>query len=201
MHRVRLRARGGPWPSRPPSDTHVLVVATDLYSRILDFSDRRTAVLFGDGAGAAVVGSVPEPHGIIDVNLSSHDGAHQLISVEAGRSRQPISAETVAAGGHYFRMDGRGVRDFVIENVPPVLECLVARSGFGLDQADHFVPVLLDELVNHLGLSDCHTIAYWRSMVISVAHRFPWHLTTPTDRAYSRTAIWYCSPGSAVACR
>ncbi|MGH8905379.1 MAG: 3-oxoacyl-ACP synthase III family protein [Egibacteraceae bacterium] len=143
-------------------DTHVLVVAADLYSRILDFSDHRTAVLLGDGAGAAVVGSVPEPHGIIDVNLLSRGDAHRLIRVEAGGSRQQSSAETVATGGHYFRMDGRGVRDFVMENVPPALECLVARSGFRLDQVDHFVPHqanggLLDELVKRTGLIDSHT--------------------------------------------
>ncbi|MGH8932482.1 MAG: 3-oxoacyl-ACP synthase III family protein [Egibacteraceae bacterium] len=143
-------------------DVYVLVVAADVYSRILDFSDHRTAVLLGDGAGAAVVGSVPERQGIIDVNLSSRGDAHRLISVEAGGSRQPSSAETVAAGGHYFRMDGRGVRDFVMENVPPALECLIARSGFRLDEVDHFVPhqangALLNELVKRSGLTDAHT--------------------------------------------
>jgi 3-oxoacyl-[acyl-carrier-protein] synthase-3 len=138
-------------------DNCVLVVAADLYSRILDYSDRRTAVLLGDGAGAAVIGAVPQPYGILDIALASRGNAHQLIRVEAGGSRRPTSHDTVAAGGHYFKMDGRGVRDFVMEHVPPVLADLVNGAGFQLDQVDHFVPhqangVLLTELVERAGL-------------------------------------------------
>ncbi|MFD4506719.1 3-oxoacyl-ACP synthase III family protein [Streptomyces sp. NPDC058457] len=134
-----------------------LVVAADVYSRILDFTDRRTAVLFADGAGAAVLGSVPEPYGILDVDLVGRGDAARLIRVEAGGSRQPASHETVDAGDHYFRMDGRGVRDFVMEHVPPALERLVTRAGLTLDAIDHFVPhqpngVLLTELAERAGL-------------------------------------------------
>ena len=107
----------------------VLVVAADVYSRILDFSDRRTAVLFGDGAGAAVVGAVPEGYGIVATELVSRGAANQLIRVEAGGSRLPASAETVANGAHFFRMDGRGVRDFVADHVPPVLAGMLERAG------------------------------------------------------------------------
>src|SRR5262249_36017000 len=70
--------------NRPGS--HVLVVGADLYSRILDFDDRRTAVLFGDGAGAAVLGAVPPPSGILEFDFASRGDAHDLISVEAGGS-------------------------------------------------------------------------------------------------------------------
>ena len=118
----------------------VLVVAADVYSRILDLDDRRTAVLFGDGAGAAVVGSVPEGYGILDVELVSRGAAHQLIRVDAGGSRLPASAETTANGGHFFKMDGRGVRDFVAECVPPVLTAMLERAGVHPKHIDHFVP-------------------------------------------------------------
>ena len=107
----------------------MLVVAADVYSRILDFGDRRTAVLFGDGAGAAVVGAVPAPYGLVDVELVTRGDAHELIHVKAGGSRLPASAETVAAGDHFFRMNGRGVRDFVMTGVPPVLADLLKRAG------------------------------------------------------------------------
>ncbi|MBB2913053.1 3-oxoacyl-[acyl-carrier-protein] synthase-3 [Streptosporangium becharense] len=143
-------------------DTCALVVGADVYSRILDPTDRRTAVLFGDGAGAAVVGTVPEPYGIIACDLSSRGEASGLIGVRAGGSRLPASYETVAAGDHYFRMDGRGVRDFVMENVSPVLERLVRRAGHRLDQVDVFVPhqpngVLLGQLVEQAGLTGART--------------------------------------------
>jgi acetoacetyl-CoA synthase len=141
---------------------YALVIAADLYSRVLDFSDRRTAVLLGDGAGAAVLGAVPHPYGILDVDLRSRGDAHGLIRVEAGGSRVPSSHETIDSGGHFFRMDGRGVSDFVMENVPPAIGDLVTRAGLRLDQVDHFVPhqangVLLTELVERAGLGDAQT--------------------------------------------
>jgi 3-oxoacyl-(acyl-carrier-protein) synthase III len=140
----------------------VLVVAADTYSRILDFDDRRTAVLFGDGAGAAVVGPVPAGYGILDVELVTRGDAHQLIRVEAGGSRLPATAETVANGGHWFRMDGRGVRDFVVEGVPPILAQLLKRAKLTAEDIDHFVPHqpngnLLQELVDLCGLQDART--------------------------------------------
>jgi 3-oxoacyl-(acyl-carrier-protein) synthase III len=140
----------------------VLVVAADVYSRILDFSDRRTAVLFGDGAGAAVVGAVPAPYGLVDIELVTRGDAHELIHVKAGGSRLPASAETVAAGDHFFRMNGRGVRDFVMGGVPPVLADLLKRAGVTAAEVDHFVPhqangVMIGELVEEAGLQSART--------------------------------------------
>jgi 3-oxoacyl-[acyl-carrier-protein] synthase-3 len=143
-------------------DAVVLVVAADVYSRILDFDDRRTAILFGDGAGAAVVGTVPAPYGLIDVELVTRGDAHQLIGVKAGGSRLPASAETIAAGDQFFRMNGRGVRDFVMAGVPPVLADLLKRAGVVPADIDHFVPhqangMLIGELVEAAGLQDART--------------------------------------------
>jgi 3-oxoacyl-[acyl-carrier-protein] synthase-3 len=140
----------------------VLVVAADIYSRILDFDDRRTAVLFGDGAGAAVVGAVPASSGILEVELVTRGDAHQLIYVEAGGSRRPASAETIADGGHWFRMDGRGVRDFVLDGVPPVLENVIKRAGLTPEDIRHFVPhqangMMIREVVEAAGLSAAQT--------------------------------------------
>jgi len=143
-------------------DARILVIGADLYSRILDFTDRRTAVLFADGAGAAVVAAVPEPYGVLGIDLVSRGDAHGLIRVEAGGSRLPTSAETLAQGGHFFRMDGRGVRDFVAEHVPPALLRFSERVGVPLDQVDHFVPhqangVMLTEVVERSGLDNAVT--------------------------------------------
>ncbi|HEY2700573.1 MAG TPA: ketoacyl-ACP synthase III [Pseudonocardiaceae bacterium] len=142
--------------------THAVVAGADVYSRILDFGDRRTAILFGDGAGAAVVGEVQPGYGIIDVELGTRGDAEHLIKVPAGGSRCPASARTVADGGHYFTMRGRDVREFVLGNVPAVLEKLLARAGTGLAEIDCFVPhqangVLLGELAGQCGLADTHT--------------------------------------------
>jgi 3-oxoacyl-[acyl-carrier-protein] synthase-3 len=146
--------------SRPGS--HAVVVGADLYSRILDFDDRRTAVLFGDGAGAAVVGAVPPSRGMIDFDLASRGDAHNLIRVEAGGSRQPASAKTLANGGHYFRMNGRDVTDIVLHEVPPFVDKLLANAGVAADEIGHVVPhqangVLLEQLVDRCGLTGATT--------------------------------------------
>jgi acetoacetyl-CoA synthase len=141
---------------------HALVVGADVYSRILDFDDRRTAVLFGDGAGAAVVGHVPASRGIVDFDLASRGDAHDLIWVAAGGSREPASQKTVANGGHYFRMKGRDVSEIVLHEVPPFVDKLLARAGTTAAEVGHVVPHqangrLLEQLVERCGLAGAQT--------------------------------------------
>jgi 3-oxoacyl-(acyl-carrier-protein) synthase III len=143
-------------------EARILVVASDVYSRILDFTDRRTAVLFGDGAGAVVVGAVPDGYGIIDRELVSRGDAADLIQVPAGGSRMPASPYTVAHGQHYFHMNGRGVRDFVNAGVPPALNMLLKRAGAVPEDVQHFIPhqangVMLQELVGEAHLENAVT--------------------------------------------
>jgi 3-oxoacyl-[acyl-carrier-protein] synthase-3 len=146
--------------NRPGS--HAVVVGADLYSRILDFDDRRTAVLFGDGAGAAVVGAVPPSRGMIDFDLASRGDRHDLIYVEAGGSRLPASPKTLADGGHYFRMRGRDVTDIVLHEVPPFVDKLLTGAGVAAREVDHVVPHqangrLLTQLVDQCGLTGATT--------------------------------------------
>jgi 3-oxoacyl-[acyl-carrier-protein] synthase-3 len=105
---------------------------------------------------------VPEGYGILATDLSSRGDAHQLLRIEAGGSRLPASHETVDSGAHFVSMDGRGVRDFVLENVPPVLARLVRAAGLDQERIDHFVPhqpngVLVDQLAQASGLSNART--------------------------------------------
>lgn len=132
--------------------THALVVAADVYSRILDFADRRTSVLFGDGAGAAVVGP---GDGVLAFDLATRGDKHDLIGVPGGGSRSP-------AGDPLFRMKGRDVTEFVLHEVPPFVDGLLARVGLSADDVDHVVPhqpngVLLDQLVAKCGLAGART--------------------------------------------
>jgi 3-oxoacyl-[acyl-carrier-protein] synthase-3 len=136
---------------------HALVIGADIYSRILDYRDRRTAILFGDGAGAAVLGPVPEGTGIIRTRLRGHGDQHQLINVPAGGSRTPPSEQTVRDGEHFFRMDGRGVRDFVNSHVPEAVSGLLRSCAVTAPGIDHLVPhqangVMLRELWADLAL-------------------------------------------------
>lgn len=136
-----------------------LVIGADVYSRILDPTDRRTAVLFGDGAGAAVLGPVPGGHGVLAVRLRSDGARRELIEVPAGGSRRPPSVQTLDSGGHYFRMIGREVREYVAENVPPMLRELMHDTGLAPATVDHFVPhqangLMLADLAGKVELAD-----------------------------------------------
>ena len=150
-----LAAAHGLLNSRP--DGIALVVAADVYSRTLNPADRRTAVLFGDGAGAVVIGPVPAGYGIAGFGLHSRGYAHELIGVPAGGSRLPASHETVDGGEHFFTMQGRAVAEFVLDQVPPALHQVLRHAGVAAGLVDHFVPHqpngnLLDGLVAKAGL-------------------------------------------------
>lgn len=136
---------------------YALVIGADVYSRIIDRGDRRTAVLFGDGAGAVVLGPVRPGLGIVGFDLSSQGRYHNLIRVPAGGSRLPASEKTVEDRLHFFEMEGRAVRDFVIAELPRAVRRLLSRHRTAAASVDHFVPhqangVLLDETFPLLGL-------------------------------------------------
>ncbi|GAA3269405.1 ketoacyl-ACP synthase III [Dactylosporangium vinaceum] len=134
-----------------------LVIGADVYSRIIDPADRRTAVLFGDGAGAVVLGPVRPGYGLLGSDLTGHGDDHELIRVPAGGSRLPASEKTVADRRHHFEMDGRGVREFVTRELPPAVDRLLRGCGVARGDVEHFVPhqangVMLDEVRPLLGL-------------------------------------------------
>nr|BAQ21936.1 putative 3-oxoacyl-(acyl carrier protein) synthase III [Streptomyces versipellis] len=139
-------------------DTYGIVIGADIYSRIVDPTDRRTAVLFGDGAGAVVLGPVGPGQGLLGAELASHGDRHELILVEAGGSRVPASEKSLAEGQHAFRMQGRAVSEFVTAELPLVVRRLLTSHDVAADGVDHFVPhqangVLLNRLFPLLGLA------------------------------------------------
>ncbi|MFD7710573.1 3-oxoacyl-ACP synthase III family protein [Streptomyces sp. NPDC059785] len=145
--------------SSQPGHGFGLVIGVDVYSRILDYSDPKTCILFGDGAGAVVLGPVPRHQGVLESSLATHGDQHALIRVPAGGSRIPLTAAALEAGQHFFRMDGRRVRDFVQENLPEHLARLTSGTDVPLADVDHFVPhqangVMLADVWPKLSLSN-----------------------------------------------
>ncbi|MEV5107896.1 3-oxoacyl-ACP synthase III family protein [Streptomyces massasporeus] len=135
-----------------------LVVGTEVYSRIIDPADRRTAPLFGDGAGAVVIGPVGEGRGLIGTAMRTDGHLHGLIGVHAGGSRRPASEKTVARGDHWFRMQGRDVREFVERELPPAVAGTLERFSVAPGEVDHFVPhqangEMLRSVAGRLGLT------------------------------------------------
>lgn len=134
-----------------------LVIGADVYSSILNPQDRRTVILFGDGAGAVVLGPSQTGHGIVHTDLHTFGALNDKIMVPAGGSRIPWEESHYETGLAYFTMEGRAVKDFVLTELPPLVEQFFADAGVSPDQVDHFVPhqangMMLDDLVPRLGL-------------------------------------------------
>jgi len=85
----------------------VLVIGAEKLSSIVDYADRNTCVLFGDGAGAAILQNRPNAHGLLTAVMGADGSKGNLIHMPGGGSRRPATVDTVAAKLHYLQMDGR----------------------------------------------------------------------------------------------
>jgi 3-oxoacyl-[acyl-carrier-protein] synthase-3 len=120
--------------------THALVIGADVMSSIIDYTDRATCVLFGDGAGAVVVGAASaEEGGILDFEHEIDGGGGHALCMPAGGSRQPASAETVAGRLHFVKQDGQTVFRFAVRRTAELCERLLARNGLTAADLDLFV--------------------------------------------------------------
>jgi len=117
----------------------VLVVGSEVLSRLTDWDDRATCILFGDGAGAVVVERVGTG-GFLGFELGSDGSLAGELTLPAGGSRLPASAETVAAGAHRIRMNGRTVFRFSTSATAGSIERLLAACGLTLDDVDVYAP-------------------------------------------------------------
>lgn len=111
-----------------------LVVATEIKSRFLDLEDQTTAILFGDGAGAAVVAEARGPEGILGVRLYADGTRHELISLPAGGSRQPASAQTVRDRLHTLRIRGGPLFRVAVKRLAEAVAEILKEFGVGVDE-------------------------------------------------------------------
>ncbi|TML54473.1 MAG: ketoacyl-ACP synthase III [Actinobacteria bacterium] len=116
-----------------------LVVGGDILSRILDWSDRSTAVLFGDGVGAVVLERVAEG-GFLGFELGADGSGGQQLYLLAGGSRTPATAESVAERLHFVQMNGREVFKFATRVLVSSAEAVLAECGRTIDDVDVYVP-------------------------------------------------------------
>jgi len=123
-----------------PGYDNVLVVGAEVYSRILNWEDRTTCVLFGDGAGAAVLSEVGDGRGVIGSWMMSDGGGSGVIEIPAGGVRTPIPSDGFEEGDQYFQMDGRAVWDFAIEAFPQAVRGVLERAGRDLSEVDLIIP-------------------------------------------------------------
>ena len=116
----------------------VLVIGADLLSRITDFTDRSTCVLFGDAAGAAVVGPV-DKGGVLSTYLGADGSGGKHLTVEIGNST-PRGDFSIPGTGKYIRMEGREVFKFAVRIMPEAALEALRRAGKSADEVDLFIP-------------------------------------------------------------
>jgi 3-oxoacyl-[acyl-carrier-protein] synthase III len=142
---------------------HVLVVGAETLSRIIDPEDRTTTVIFGDGAGAAVLAATKQTPGLLAWDLGCDGSAAALLEVPAGGSRLPASAQTVADRGHYLKMAGQEVFRRAVRVVVESASLTLRRAGVEASAVDWFVPHqanarIIDAAANRLGIAPERTL-------------------------------------------
>ncbi len=147
------------WAIHAGRARHALVIGAECLSKITDYTDRSTCVLFGDGAGAVVLGPVREGHGILASRLGS-DGAYgDLLCLPAGGSRRPASERTVADRLHYIKMQGNEVFKIAVRTMGEAAEQALRQAGLGVDQVTHLIPHqanirIIDAAAKRLGIPE-----------------------------------------------
>ena len=119
----------------------VMAIGADTYSKILDFNDKNTCPLFGDGAGAVILrNDGSEQAGIQHTYMRSDGKGWPLIQVPSSGSRKPVTAETIASREIYFQMAGKQVYVFATEVIPEIIIRLCEKAGIVPSQLDYIIP-------------------------------------------------------------
>lgn len=143
---------------------HVLIVGAEILSRIIDPDDRATSILFGDGSAAAVLSRSPDDGpGVLAWDLGCDGSAAGLLEIRAGGSRMPATAETIAAGEQYLKMQGQEVFRRAVRVVVESARTTLDRAGVAASDVAWFVPHqanirIIESASSRLGIAADRTI-------------------------------------------
>mgnify|MGYP005840839323 CR=1 FL=1 len=135
----------------------VAVVGTDKMSSIIDYQDRNTCIIFGDGAGAVILEPSDEPLGVMDFVLFSDGAGAEFLHMKAGGSRMPASAQTVENKLHYVYQEGKTVFKHAVAGMEQAALAILERNGLSAGDVDLFVPHqanlrIIDATAKRMGL-------------------------------------------------
>jgi 3-oxoacyl-[acyl-carrier-protein] synthase III len=143
---------------RAGASKHVLVVGAELLSRLLDWNDRNTCVLFGDAAGAIILGPEErEDRGILTTHLHTDGRLTDILKIPGGGSLHPMNEATLSEGLQYVKMTGREVYRVAVRNLAEVTLEALAASGLTAEDIDHVIPHqanirIVDTVIERLGV-------------------------------------------------
>lgn len=118
----------------------VLIIGAETLSKIVNWKDRSTCILFGDGAGACVLERCEDGFGFLDFDLGTDGTGGDLLTMPAGGSRLPASFETVSNNLHTIKMDGQEVFKFAVRIIEKTSVNLLNKANIALDEIDYLVP-------------------------------------------------------------
>jgi 3-oxoacyl-[acyl-carrier-protein] synthase-3 len=119
---------------------HVLVIGAETLSRCTDFTDRGTCILFGDGAGAAVLSASDEPGGTLGIEMTTEPSGAYFIWLPAGGASRPTGEASIAAGEHYMKMKGTETFKMAVRTLGSTATKSLAKAGIGLADLDLVIP-------------------------------------------------------------
>jgi 3-oxoacyl-[acyl-carrier-protein] synthase III len=136
---------------------YVLVVGAELLSRYLDYQDRATCVLFGDGVAAGIIGPVEPPAGILETEMHTDGNFAEHLFIPAGGTARPASCETVRAREHYIKMRGNELFKVAVRSLEDVSRRVLEKANVSADRLDLFIPHqanqrITDAVADRLGL-------------------------------------------------
>ncbi len=119
---------------------YALVIGAEILTQYVDYSDRQTCVLFGDGAGAAVLGAVEGNRGILSARIRSDGRYEEQLYSPGGGTRRPPSADTLAAGDHFFKMKGNELFKVAVRSMAEISREVLEEAGLGAEDVTLFIP-------------------------------------------------------------
>src|SRR5437764_10043959 len=119
---------------------YVLVIGAEILTRYVDYTDRSTCVLFGDGAGAAILGPVEEGRGILASRIRSDGRFEEQLYARGGGTIGGFSAETIARGDHFFKMKGNEVFKVAVRSMADISRQVLDEAGLTTNDIKLFIP-------------------------------------------------------------
>jgi 3-oxoacyl-[acyl-carrier-protein] synthase-3 len=119
---------------------NVLVIGAETLSQFVDWTDRNTCILFGDGAGALILQASDVPGGVMSTVMHSDGSGADLLTLPAGGSKNPATEATIRAGLHYIHMDGREVFRFATRVMAQATREVIAAAGILMDDVKWIIP-------------------------------------------------------------
>jgi 3-oxoacyl-[acyl-carrier-protein] synthase-3 len=138
---------------------YALVIGAEVLTKYVDYTDRSTCVIFGDGAGAAVLGPVPEGKGILATKIRSDGRYEEQLFAPGGGTKMGTSHQTIDDGMHFFKMKGNELFKVAVRSMADISAEMLEKAGYTVDDVDIVIPHqanqrITDAVASRLGVAE-----------------------------------------------